>query len=428
MTREPAGSRRGPPALEFFDRTVLPLAEPGGEPILREVDPACAVPLFEVYRTVLLFAGHPQGESWPLTARLREREEEMLRSGLEPALRDPLAVILGQIADPARADPGKLAWACLHVTDWALAHDAPDTALAFAEAAALCAPASGRWALIHGRMLKNQGRLKDADLWLRRARVVSRRNHDVETEVLSLNALGMVFWKQGAISKAWKSLHRARRIARRQHLRVPEGEALHNLFVLAVTAGELDNAEEYALGAAERYLPSDVRLPALAYDIAYYWLTRGYPQRALPVLQQLEPHFSRPGQRIQVLSATARAASAAGDRAGYEAAWSKASELLRGSSVRSTLAAALLDLGLAAAHSADWDRAEAAFHEALDASRRFGHGDTQLRVEECLSAVRERRNPDPIIRPAKIAMNQVPAERLARRFVIALANLAEMPP
>ncbi|HEX8692503.1 MAG TPA: hypothetical protein VF746_08800 [Longimicrobium sp.] len=424
MTREPAGPRRGPPALEFFDRTVLPTAEPGGEPILREVDPACAVPLFEVYRTVLLFAGHPPGESWPLTEQLRAREEEVLRSALEPALRDPLAVILGQIADPARTDPGKLAWACLHVTDWALAHDAPDTALVFAEAAALCAPASGRWALVAGRTYKTHGRMRDAVLWLRRARIVSRRQHDWESLVLSLNSLGMVFWQQGAIPKAWTTLRQARRVASRHKLRTLEGEALHNLFVLAVTTEQMEIAEEYARGAAERFLPHHHRLPALAYDLAYYWLSRGYPRRALPVFQRLVPHFPQPAQRIQVLSATARAAGAADDRVAFEGAWQDAFTLLASSPVRTTLAAALLDLGLGAAHLGEWQRAEDAFCEAIQASREYGQADIQVRAEDYLSAARSRRNADNIIRPAALAVSQQPAEQLAQRFVVALTELA----
>ena len=190
---------------------MLPTAEATGEPILRELDPVVAGLVFDTYRAVLRFAG---GER-PDAGQLRAWEEDVLQSSLEAGLREPLAVILGELADPVRADRHALAWACLVTAGWALGHAAPDTAVAFAEAAALCAPESGRWALVFGRMLRSHGQMREAELWLRRAVRLGRAHCDWEPQVLGMSGLGMLAWKQGAMPRAWRWVERAHRVPRR---------------------------------------------------------------------------------------------------------------------------------------------------------------------------------------------------------------------
>lgn len=409
--------------LTRSDHTTVHAPEVPGAPLLSELPPELALRAWDVLRAVLLFAAREPRAAFHAPDTARRWEEALLRDGGEPDLLNPLAVIVGELAAPARADRPRVAQACVAVAEWALARGAVESALAFFEAAALALPQNGRYALVAGRALKTRGRMKEAERWLQRARKLTRRSRDWEAHVLSTSSLGMLFWAEGAPARARTHLERGRALARRHGLRVLEGEMLHNLLVVAINMEDHALAESYARAALERYLPAHPRLPALAYDTAYYWLTRGHAARALAIFRELLPRFADPVQRFQVLAATARAAGAGGQRAPFEQAWRRAAKLLREGAPGVAIPAALIDLGLGAAHFERWERARAALAEALAAARRYSHAEELVRAEGYLAAVEDGRNPDPLVARAA-PMSRACDERHARPFIDALEGLA----
>jgi hypothetical protein len=77
---------------------------------------------------------------------------------------------------------------------------AAGTAVAFAEAGALCMPAQARYALVAGRVARTYGRHAKAEEWLTRAAEIARVERDWETLALSLSSLGSSAAKRGTTS------------------------------------------------------------------------------------------------------------------------------------------------------------------------------------------------------------------------------------
>jgi hypothetical protein len=92
--------------------------------------------------------------------------------------------------------------------------------------------------------------------------------------------------------------------------------ALHDLFALAVEAGEHRRADRLAKEAFDAYENSDhPGLFRLAHDVARDWLARGDPATALPVLLSVLPMVGEESERVTVLGNIARAAGEVGDLA-----------------------------------------------------------------------------------------------------------------
>src|SRR3712207_1715661 len=115
--------------------------------------------LWRVLRTVLLWAAEDAAHRGELLEgdALAGWEESLLTSTFDAELRMPLAVIVGELGRGEQASPGRVSWACLCITDWALGKRGSRTALAFAEAAALASPEQARYAWVAGRMMRAHG-------------------------------------------------------------------------------------------------------------------------------------------------------------------------------------------------------------------------------------------------------------------------------
>ncbi|HEX2211271.1 MAG TPA: hypothetical protein VHG93_26540 [Longimicrobium sp.] len=296
------------------DQVSLPPSEIPGESILAELAPPLDVVVFDVLRAVLLVMQKSRIAPLYGTLALDAWEGQLLESEHAEDIRFPLAVLVGAIRDRRDADRPLMAQACMAVAEWAFAQRATRTALLWIEAAAICFPENGRYALVAGRAYRQAGRLAAAERWLKRAARLTYVRQDWGAYAFAICTLGMVSWTQGSVSNALRYLVRSQRVARRHGERVLEGEIFHNMLAIAISRDDTAHVEEYARAAFERYPPAHHRLPALAYDLAYFWLMRGQTRRALSIFNQLLPHFPQPEQRIQVLAALARGAGKANDR------------------------------------------------------------------------------------------------------------------
>jgi len=358
--------------LELSDPITLPEGEVPGADILVELDPTHAALLFNVLRVTNAWAadgGVVLG--WYDRSFLHSWEETVLTSEMDDHLKSAVAVLLGELVDPET-----------------------------------------------GRRYGAACRSKEADLWLRRAARLALWYSDWETYAHALTSLGMLAYRQGSFPRSRSYLNRALRVAGRHGLRTLEGEIYHDRFTVAFVSGE-QGAEDLAKAAYERYLPAHERLPALAYDIAYYWLTKGYAGRALDVLLSLLPHFSESHYRFQVYAASARAAGALGDHATFQSMWMNAMGLINSIRDRTALSSALLDFGYGAAHLSDWEHAQAAFLQAEEFARVAGHADNLMLAEACIDAVRQQKNPDSV----RLARATGGKGDLSRRLVSHLTEL-----
>lgn len=197
-----------------------------------------------------------------------------------------------------------------------------------------------------------------------------------------------------------------------------EGEVLHNRFAVAIITGELAAAEAYAEAAFERYLPFHPKLPALGYDIGYFWLSRGYAARSLLISHALLPHFHEAALRVQVLSAIAKAAGLVKDRDLYTHCAELVAQIASDQRAL-TLPAALVDVALGAVALGDRKIAEATLEQARTLAVQLGQSDVAINAEDAkLQLARghvplEHRGPD--------APEQ---ERFASRVAFVLTELA----
>ncbi len=396
--RSPKERPHLPPAPLLF---AHPLRIPGGAvagaAVLEEVQADRAVLAFMALRAAHALAAGADAARTLLPAGGADRREEervaRARAGAdaapadEPPLLPALAALVAALRLPEETTAEETGWACLRVTEWALGHGAPETALAFAQAAALARPDSSGLAWKAGKMLRNHGRMREAEWWLKRAVRVAVWTDDDEMVATGLSSLGNLHYMRGEFRQAKATYLRALRLARRCHLGSLEGEVLHDLCVAAMMMGETRSSEEFARRALDLYGPRHPKLPKLAHDVAQLWMAQGYFARSLPVLHALLGHFDHSEDRLRVVASAARAAGACGDEGLFELLWAEAWTLVGGFDGHAVIAAALTDLGIGASSLRLWKRAAEALRRASDLAARRGETDVEERAEHALRAV-----------------------------------------
>ncbi|HEU0297891.1 MAG TPA: tetratricopeptide repeat protein [Longimicrobium sp.] len=416
-SRPGIGSR----STDFTSPLTIPGGEVAGTEIVRELPPELALTVWQTLRSVLMWAAeHPahRGELFEHSA-MEQWELELLEGTFDPDLRFPLAVIVGELADAARATPQALARACLCVTEWGLAHNAVRTALGFTEAAALCWPDHPRYAWMAGRLLRAHGLLREAELWIKRSARVAGSMGDWEAQTLALNSLGNAFYEAGNYREAIRTLGEALRVSRKHRLRHREGEILHDLSAVSVWGGDLARGESFAMAAHEIYRTGHHRLPALAHDVAVLWIKRGQFARAFAVLKELPVFFDSPEDRIRVLASLARTAGACRDAPTFLQARSAAEALAADHRVELRSAPALLEIGLGAWELGEWEVAQNTLARAVRIAETAREADVRVQAESALGAVRERRSPENGRNPAE-DRSAYASDPVVSRFLVSL--------
>lgn len=408
-------------SADFTSPLTIPGGEVAGAQVVRELPAEVALTVWQVLRTVLLWAGEIPAQRGDLFERraMERWEMELLEGTFDADLRYPLAVIIGELADPEAALPEHLAHACLCVTEWSLARRATRTALGFSEAAALCWPEHPRYAWMAGRLLRSHGYLREAEQWIKRSVRVAGNVGDWETQTLGLNSLGNVFYEAGNYPVSARTLREALRVARKHRLTQREGEILHDLFVVATWSGELDRAEQYAREAFDIYKTGHHRLAALAHDVAVLWMMRGHFSRALYVLQELPAFVHAPDERARVYAMLARAAAACGQERLFTHAWDEAWSFFEDPIAERRAAPDFVELGLGASSLRKWEIAESALERAIRIATVTGEADVRVRAENALRAVAARRVAEN--QRSQVDARQLPgADHLASGFLVSL--------
>lgn len=124
------------------------------------------------------------------TQGLAEWEQDALsRLDADIAVWAPIAVIASELQEPGTADGDRLAYACLAIAEWAISIGAGATAILFVETAALVNPFNPRRAYLAGRVLRERGRMREAERWLRRSIRLAAGTHDAEVHAMAVEAL-----------------------------------------------------------------------------------------------------------------------------------------------------------------------------------------------------------------------------------------------
>lgn len=376
---------------------VWPFLVPGGEvagaQLVRELPAEAALLVWQAVRSLVMWSEADDDDRAGLfdPAGLDAFLAELGRARFDDDLRLPTVLIVAELALP---EPSleNLAHACLCLAEWALAHGARASGAYFAEAAACAWPWNARFSWLAGRVLREQGKHARAELWLRRSLHLAVRADDWELKSRALMSLGNLKMQAGSYPEARACCEDALRVARRYKLAAQEGEALHYLFTIAFTMKEFRKADDLARQTADAYGSGHPRLPAFAYDLAYYWMQRGDfrgAYRLISALLKVDGLFS-PAERLPVLGNAIRAAAACELPADYEAHAGALAALLPEVAHSPHVAPALALAASGAAHLKRWQQAEDWLLAAMASAERTGQQDTIVQAETLLEQVRRR--------------------------------------
>ena len=200
--------------------------------------------LWRLVRDVELWAGTPAEAQAKLFAPgARDIRTARLHKGTFPTdvrlhLRQLNRLLAAPASPPTSAD--EVSTACAAVAEWAREIEARETALAYAQAAALASDAAAH-ALLTGHCAEEAGQRQRARTWYVRAVALARRARDWQSYALSFLELGRMAEQDGNIARARRLYLRTFRTSRRHRFPAERGLAAAALFRL-VAAGNAEMA------------------------------------------------------------------------------------------------------------------------------------------------------------------------------------------
>ena len=365
-----------------------------GAEVLEEMAGPLAVLLWQSMRDVTLWASvaEPAERAGLFFPGATEKRLDTMRAlGVDAALEVPLGVIAAIGRDPVATRETDLLAACRAVSDWADAQGHLATALAFATAGAVAAPTHAAAAVRVGLLARRHADYARAETWFRRAIGLGRQAKDWASYSEAFLGLGNLYIQRGNFPAARRFLIRSLRAARRHSLRAIQARVHHDLFRVASETNQVTEAQEHARGAFRAYPADHPRLPALAHDLAYFWITRGRFAASLTVLKAMLPHFGTTAGQVMTYAGIARAAGATSDRPSFEEAWDHVWPLAHEANPRDYSAGSLLDLAHGASSLGEWARAESAASAARQIAERREEHKSSLAAESLLDSIRARR-------------------------------------
>ncbi|MET0399248.1 MAG: tetratricopeptide repeat protein [Longimicrobiaceae bacterium] len=338
--------------------------------------PAAVLP-WQALRDVILWARRAETPARLFTFTAPERRAaELADPAIPDDIRAPLTV-LSRVLEPTTADAREeLAQACRAISKWADTNGFPQTAISFAQGAALIHTVHAGHAYQVALLCRRAAEYERAETWYRRALRLAVKSRDPSIAALSWLGLGNLFIQRGNYTAARTVQLRAFRIARRSGLWNIKGLALHDLFAVAVEQGQVVEAENLARQAFHAYPKGADRLPALASDVAANWLQQGFYGRALVVFRAVLPVLHLGSERLFIVSLIARAAAGAGDLALFTWAWTEAWTVLEREPTTNRACGVLYNLAYASACLGDWERARMAGEYSVEVAT--GRGEQQI--------------------------------------------------
>lgn len=185
-----------------------------------------------------------------------------------PELAGVLDVFVEMRAAPLKADPSRLGTACLRAAEWAQARGFDQTAIEWAETAALVQLDDPKAANLAGRLTRNANEYDRAEIWFKRA-LGHAREQDNKIELIRAHlGYGRLCMELGRVKGARTHLNRGSRLAWSYGPPSLAAEAQHDLCAFLISRGHFPEAEDRARRALRWYPKNHPRLPFFAADVA----------------------------------------------------------------------------------------------------------------------------------------------------------------
>jgi tetratricopeptide (TPR) repeat protein len=402
-----------------------------GGAILQDFPGALGVVLWQAYRDAALWGTtHPdlrvEAFANPPAAGYREAVEDVLGSEEDSRLKSGLRQLLDLVADPASAKEEQVARACRQLSDWAFEQGRFNTALAFAQDAALAARSNAAAAYSAALVAARLNDHARAEAWFRRAIGLARRSRDWRVYARSFTGLGNLYVRRGNLPAARRLHTRALRGARRGGMRREQAAALHDLFTVAIETGTTAEAERLARQALEAFGTRNRRIHVLAHDVAYFWMEQGHFARALAVFQAVLPVIDLPGEKVFALGNIVRAAGGVGDAPIAEAARAKLEQMLAQPELSSSAGRVLVEVARGFRSLGQIERAEQIARAAMESAAEHREHKALFAAEALLASIREPApvSPVPAPTPDRVTTSDPGGDELAADFVRTLQAVA----
>lgn len=397
MTRRTKSQRRIYPAPPSTPRPDAEVAAESGGPL--------GILLWTRLGDVTVWAGVEAHDRGGLFGQISPAIEEWERLATETEIIAPAVRTLSALARyPDLVREAEVSRACATISAWALATEKRETAVQFAEAAALADPHNAMlcaeagtacvWAAAstptnaeHADRVAAADADRRAEIWFERGVRIGRRKGQWEWYIRCLIRAGMQAYERGEFVRARRAYRSAHSTAMWRGFPDLAGKAHHDMMLIECAVGSYERAEFHLYGALSNYPRRYQRLPHLAHDAAFMFVCWGADHAALEILDAVFPLIEKPTERIAVLGTMALATAGVGDRVRHRDA--VADVLLYAALSEVNAAGALVLAAEGALKFRDWNRsAELAAYSLRIAANRCER-EPQRRANRVLDLARK---------------------------------------
>ena len=283
--------------------------------ILEELPDTLGLVLWQAVRHVHDWAGtpaaargalfNPRPAAWVALKRAEAR-------AFAPELTEALDRFAALPAAPLGTSAAQLADACRQVALWAEERGHRETALHFAEAAAVADPADPARANQAGRVTRGAGEFARAEVWFDRAIGLARRRGDHVQYTRAHIGYGILCQTLGRDARARRHFHTASVVAMKDGREWLAAEAQHDLMLMAAERGRYAEAGRHARKALAWYPKHHHRFPFFAADLAFLLVSERQHEPAARLLEGFLRTVRDPQRQVLGLSVLVRALAGAG--------------------------------------------------------------------------------------------------------------------
>lgn len=321
----------------------------------------------------------------PLWVAAKRKEARALAGELTEAL----GVFASLVDGPTAVSASAVADACVRVVEWALARDHVQTAVEWAEVAALIDPENPGLANLAGRVTRNADLYDRSEAWFRRGIGYARLMDDKVELTRAHLGYGTLCKLLGRVRCARRHLNSGSQLARKHGPPWLAAGAQHDLLTVLTLWGLYTDAEQRARRALALYPKSHPRLPLFAADVALLLVLERRFAAAVRVLRGVLRLIREPAPRAVVLALTARALAGADRVQEAEHCRRRALGLLKGHS--RVEAATRWHLAEALRLAQHWDAAGDEARAALECALSENDREAERMVRRTLRTIESRR-------------------------------------
>lgn len=245
-----------------------------------------------------------------------------------PVIARPIQALLRMTGVPNGVAETDIADACSQIAEWASACGWSETALQFAEAAAVADSPSAHRANEAGRVARNHGDYARAETWFDRGIALARQQGDSIAYTRGHIGYGILWQTLGRDTRAQRHFNTASIAARKRGSFWLAAEAQHDLLLMMAERGHFAQAITHARKALRWYPKHHPRFPFFVADFAFCLVCQAHYSEAIELLTAVLDALPKPAEQVLAVSVLVRAHGGLGEVAKFRSARQRLIDLL----------------------------------------------------------------------------------------------------